>query len=294
MEGMKDNIRIATVCMRSEGKEANLKKMEKYISSSDADLILFPEMCLTGYDMYIDETVSYEEKLQMAEGLDGPSCRRLEALAKEKGIYIVFGMAERKEDILFNSAAAIGPDGIIGAYRKIHPFGPENNWCKKGEKPFIFDTPWGPVGIGICYDTYQFPELMRYYVYKGCRLYLNPTALLEEVDKEGSRQAFLDYYKPLLDYGVLCNTIYIASSNLTGKDRLNTFGGGSVVIGPKRSEFFETQIKTYAGDYDNMKEGIFTADIDLSLATRRLCIPRRQTGEPDFRPQTYIKFYEEE
>lgn len=51
----------------------------------------------------------------------------------------------------------------------------------------MFETPWGPVGIEICYDSYQFPELMRYYVSKGMRLYLNPTAEFEQVELAGSR-----------------------------------------------------------------------------------------------------------
>ena len=47
----------------------------------------------------------------------------------------------------------------IDSYQKMHPFETESVWCEKGETPFMFDTPWGPVGISICFDTYQFPEL---------------------------------------------------------------------------------------------------------------------------------------
>lgn len=293
---MKDIINVGTVNFFPRSKKENLAEMERYIrlaAERNVDLLLFPEMCLTGYDMYIDESVSQSDKVMCAETLSGPSVKRIEALSKQYGMYIVFGMPQQDGFILYNSAVVTGPDGLIDSYRKIHPFGPELNWCEKGDTPFSFDTPWGKIGIGICYDTYQFPEIMRYHVYNGCRLYLNPTALLEEKDKEGSREAFLAYYRPLLEYGVLCNTIYIASANLTGKDRINTFGGGSVIIGPKPTEFFETQVKTYAGDYDNVYEGLFQAEIDLSLAARRLCIPRRQSGTPDFRPEIYRKMYEE-
>lgn len=294
---MKDIIKVAAVNFFPETKDINLSKMESFIkraSEKNIDLLLFPEMCLTGYDMYIDETISRTEKILMAETLSGPSVKRIESLSIKYGMFIIFGMPEQDGFLLFNSAVVTGPEGIIGSYRKIHPFGPELTWCEKGDTPFMFDTPWGRIGIGICYDTYQFPEIMRYCTYKGCRLYLNPTALPEETDKEGSRAAFLDYYRPMLEYGTLCNTIFIASSNLTGRDRFSTFGGGSVIIGPRPSEFYETQVMTYGGDFDCIYEGIYDAELDLSAASRRLCIPRRQSGTPDFRPDIYRRMYEEE
>lgn len=110
-------------------------------------------------------------------------------ISKKYGNYIVFGAAEYAEekDCLYNSAFVTGPEGVIGTYRKIHPYDAENMWCEKGSEPFMFETPWGPVGIGICYDSYQFPELMRYYVSKGMRLHLNPTAEFEQVELAGSR-----------------------------------------------------------------------------------------------------------
>lgn len=294
---MKDKLRIAVVNMTPGSKKANLLKMESLIQDAylnQVEMLLFPEMCLTGYDMYISPDVSQDKKIEMAETLDGPSVKRIEKLAEKYNMYIIFGMPEQEGFLLFNSAVVIGPNGIIGSYRKIHPFGPELDWCEKGDKPFIFDTPWGKVGLGICYDTYQFPELLRYYTYKGCRLYLNPTALLEETSKEGSRDAFLKYYTTALEYAVMCNTVYVASSNLTGCDITNTFGGASVIIGPAETPFYETYPKTYVGNYNSQEEGLFYGSIDLSLATRRLCIPRRQSGTPDFRPDLYAGFYKED
>ena len=197
---------------------------------------------------------------------------------------------EENAEIVYNSAVSIGPEGVIGSYQKIHPFDSENNYFAKGETPFLFETPWGPISVGICYDTYQFPELMRYYVSKGSRLYLNPTAVIEEIPKEGSRQAFINYYAPTLEYGVLCNTLFIASANLTGFDDTNYFGGGSAVIGPKITPFFETDVTYYAGDKNNVQEGVYIATIDLTLAKRRLMDDTGAAGEPDYRPDLYRKF----
>lgn len=131
---------------------------------------------------------------------------------------------------------------------------------------------------------------MRHYVAQGSRLYLNPTAVVEEIPKEGSRQAFIDYYAPTLEYGVLCNTIFIASSNLTGFDDVNYFGGGSAVIGPKLTPFFETNVHYYGGSKDNVQEEVIITTIDLSLARRRLMDCSGAAGEPDYRPEIYKKF----
>lgn len=298
MNNYKDVMNVAVVNFKVAAgqKENNLRRINEFsiaAAKRGADLVLFPELSLTGYDFFIDDNITLEEKRNMAETIYGPSCTYIAETAKKYGIYIVFGLAEKvenNEEIVYNSAVAIGPDGVIGSYRKMHPFDSENKFFAKGDEPFMFDTEWGPISIGICYDTYQFPELMRHYVAKGSRLYLNPTAVVEEISKNESRQAFIDYYAPTLEYGVLCNTIFIASSNLTGFDDVNYFGGGSAIIGPKITPFFETNLHYYAGNKDNVQEEVILTTIDLSLARRRLMDTSGAAGEPDYRPEIYKKF----
>ena len=298
MDYLRDVMNAAVVNFKPDAgnKKNNLKRIVEFSIAAarrGADLVVFPELCLTGYDYFVSEKIEMSEKFAMAETLQGTCCTSIAEVAKKYGTYIVFGMAEKLEENatrIYNSAIAAGPEGIIGSYRKIHPFDSENNYFVKGDTPFLFDTPWGPISIGICYDTYQFPELMRYYVSKGSRLYLNPTAVIEEIPKEGSRQAFLNYYGPTLEYGVLCNTIFIVSANLTGYDDTSYFGGGSAVIGPKITPFYETDVAYYAGDKNNVQEGLYLATIDLSLAKRRLMDDTGAAAEPDYRPELYKKF----
>ena len=301
MEKIKDIINIAIMNFKvwTGNKEVNLAHIEQYsiaAAKRGADMILFPELCLMGYDYFVNECISQEEKIAATETVNGPSVKRIEKIAKEYGIYIIFGMSEKlkEEDTdIYNAAVVLGPEGLIGSYQKIHPFGTENLWCKKGENPFLFDTPWGPIGLGICYDSYQFPELVRYYVYKGARLYLNPTAVIEEIPNEGSREAFVRCYTPHLEYSVLASSIYIASSNLTGYDDTSFFGGGSMIIGPKTNAFGEVDVVRYCGDDRDYQVKMFIATIDLSLAVRHQCINNPYSGTPDFRPEIYKKFYED-
>ncbi len=296
---MKDIMTVAVVNFKVDpcNKEGNLSRICGYAEAAarrGADLILLPEMCLYGYDYYVDTTVTTEEKIRTAEMKDGPSARAVAEIAKKYGIYVVFGMAEKKEDtpdsVLFNSAIAISPDGSIESYHKMHTFDSEGSLFTKGEEPFMLDTPWGPIGISICYDTYQFPELQRHYCAKGCRLILNPTAYYEEISFEGSRDAFHRTFGATLEYGVLCNTIYIATANLTGKDLNGYFGGGSSIMGPKVTPFYETMLHYYAGGKENAQAELLMATIDLSLADRTLFVENEFTGEPDYRPEIYKKF----
>lgn len=294
---MENMLTLSVVNFRatSGDKEGNLQAMLAAIEAAHvngASLVLLPELCLQGYDLFVDPNVTQAQRVRQCEPLDGPSVQAIAARAKALSMYAVFGMGELSGDVLYNTAVAVTPQGDVHAYRKIHPFAAENLAFAKGDAPLLLDTPWGPVGIGICYDTYQFPELMRYYAHHGARLYLNPTAVAQETEKPGSRQAFLRYYLPTLEYGVLCNTIYIASANLVGMDRINHFGGASLILGPCATDFAETDVAHYAGSPDTTQPGIFTATVDLSLATRRLFTPNPHTGTPDFRPEIYRTFYE--
>ena len=295
MKYPEDIMTVAVVNLRIEtgNKEQNISHIKGFLRAAakrGADLVLFPENCLMGNDYYVNDEVSRQEKLESAEYEGSSFYQEVASLTKKYEIYAVIGNAYREDEALYNVASVFGPEGYIGIYKKIHPFANENTWCVKGDKPFFFDTAFGPIGVGICYDTYQFPELMRYYASKGCRLYLNPTAMYEEIDKSNSRQSFLHYYAPTLEYGVLCNTIFVASANIVGYDGKSYMGGGSCIIGPKTSPFYETDLHYYAGNPDNDQEGMEMATIDLSLAKRILFVDNPDAGEPDYRPQLYKTF----
>lgn len=276
-------------------KQKNTEKIIDYsiaASEKGANIVLFPEMCLTGYDIFIDENISSKEKRDLGEVINGKYVNAILKTSKNINSYIVFGMPEIFDDNLYNTAIVAGPEGLVGAYRKIHPYDKENCWCKKGDSPFYFQSPWGPIAIGICYDTYQFPELMRYYAYKGCRLYLNPTALAEEIQINDSKKSFIKSYTTMIEYGVLANSIFIASSNLAGYDGRIYFGGGSMIMGPKITPFKENDSKIYCGDDKDGNERLHVGTIDLSLSTLNIFRENSYTHEPDFRPDIYIKLYE--
>ncbi len=236
-------------------KKANLEKMKENIIiavNKGAQLIIFPELSLTGYD--IDPLKEMHKK--NAEKIPGFSTEVISEYSIKYGVYVVYGLPERdgkNPNLYYNSAGVVGPNGVIGSYRKMFPFKSELAWSSKGQRPFFFDTPWGIIGLGICYDTYMFPELARYYAALGARLYINITALTPIED-------WKSYYLNQLRARAIENMMFIASANLTGKDLKTDFPGRSVVIGPgERSHI----IKYYAGPADKDDEEIIIAKINL-------------------------------
>ncbi len=292
-------------------KEANLRRILGYIEAaakSGVDLIVFPEMSLQGY---ADDALHplQGEKMQVteAECVPGPAANAIAALTKRYGMYAVWGMAEcdpHNPSVAYNAAAVCGPEGVIGTYRKIHLAGVEGKWATPGEQPFMFDTPWGKVGVGICYDNYHFPELARFYAASGCRVLLNPTAVCALTP-----ESWENGYKLFLKYTVSTSGVFMLSSNIVGKEVLGLdhggsadvehtvsaarFAGGSVILGPgvNKQEIHQTHV--YAGGWDMDENGLFSAVIDLSLAERRLYQKNPLTQRADYRPDLYQQWMEQ-
>ena len=110
---------------------------------------------------------SAEEALPFAEEIPGPSTEALERECRRLGMHVVCGMLERDGDALHNSAVLIGPDGLIGTYRKTHlPFLGVDRFVVRGDELAVYDTPLGRIGLEICYDL-RFPEVTRTLALKG-------------------------------------------------------------------------------------------------------------------------------
>ena len=227
-----DIITVSTVTLKPMWgqKEKNLNRIMGYMKAAakkGSDLVVFPEMALTAYDDEPEKPLAEKMQYKLAETVPGPSTDVIAELAKKLGLYVVMGMPIKdatKPDTIYNGLAIFTPEGLAGDYHKMHLPAPEPNWATRGDAPFILDTPWGPVGCAICYDNYCFPELMDYYVAKGCRLCINSTALAHCHGKCLGDKT--------LQAQVIREGVFIASANLGGLDKDNYFWGGSSIIGP--------------------------------------------------------------
>lgn len=154
--------------------EQNIEKAEALISSKKADLYVLPELFNTGYNISCQEEID-----QMVEPAGkGLTYARLAKLAHEQNCYLAYGYGEKEGDKLYNSASLIGPDGLIGNYRKTHLFGREKLFFQPGNTGFsVYQTSLGRIGLMICFDWY-FPEAARSLALKGAQIIAHPSNLV--------------------------------------------------------------------------------------------------------------------
>ncbi len=219
-------------------KAANLAKMKAFTTDAAKqgnDIIVFPELALSGYECSADmhgEKKSCRMHRDSAETIPGPATEEMAALAKELDVYIIFGMPEQDKnnaDRRYIASVVIAPEGILGSYRKLHlapwPRFTESLCFSAGDEVPVWKTRYGILGVLICYDFYFFPELARIMALKEATLLINTTASAAGpgkpyylVQQTGSRATE--------------NLVYAASANLVGKERTKTYYGHSVIAGP--------------------------------------------------------------
>ncbi len=159
-------------------REGNIALAERHVAAAaarGAELVVLPEGFLEGY-VVNEPDMTAERFLALAEPLDGPYVARFRALARRHRVWLLAPFAEREGDAVYNTALLLAADGAVaGRYRKTHvQSGGDWRYYAPGETLPVFATPWGPVGVMICYDR-QFPEVPRALVAQGARLILNPS-----------------------------------------------------------------------------------------------------------------------
>lgn len=150
-------------------KADNLARVLDLIKAADTELLVFPEMWPCGY-------ACFDRYAADAEPLEGPLVQSLCAAARRKGCWLLPGsFPEKRDGRLYNTTMLINPAGEIkGVYRKIHVFGyqsQEKELVSAGSTPIIVATPFGKVGLAICYDL-RFPELFRYYAKNDVTMFI--------------------------------------------------------------------------------------------------------------------------
>ncbi|MCC6419193.1 MAG: carbon-nitrogen hydrolase family protein [Gemmataceae bacterium] len=212
----------AQMAPRLRDKAANLDKIERWTrraAANGARLIVFPECALSGYCYE-----SLAEALEDAEPIPGPASTSVARLAAETGLYVVFGMVERAGDRIFNTAALIGPEGLVGIYRKTHlPWEAVDRFVTPGDLPFpVYDTAIGRIGMLICYDL-RLPEPARIEALAGADIIVHPTNL-----PEGGRPQ-PDFMYPARASE---NHVWVVSADRVGEERGVLFIGRSAIVDP--------------------------------------------------------------
>jgi predicted amidohydrolase len=269
---LKDKFRLALcqISSKREKKEANLQKIEELTvkaKEQNAELAIFPEMSLTGY-------VLHDQVYNCAELIPGPSTQKVAEIAQKKGMHIIFGMpelSEKTQATLYNTCVFIGPNGLIGKYRKMylptHSVFEEKRYFRPGYEPAAFQTQLGKIGLTICYDVF-FPEVFRLPRLMGAQLIVCISA---------SPAIRRSYFEVLTTARAIENTCYLAYVNLAGMQDGLQFWGGSRLVSPTGDVLAKAK-------YD--LEDLVLCDLDFEdLRTAETFIPTLR----DLRPELYEK-----
>lgn len=128
-----------------------LEPLVKECSALASELVVFPELCCTGYAF-----MSKEEAFEAAEPADGPTFQKMRKVAQYLSAYTAWGYLEHDPvtDMLHNSATLVTPDGIpISAVRKINLWGPDFLWATPGPASApVVRTDIGLISLAICRD----------------------------------------------------------------------------------------------------------------------------------------------
>jgi predicted amidohydrolase len=249
----------------AKDKAATLAKMaDRIVEAAErgCDLVVFPELALNTWSECPDCARHHRPcawHLDQAELADGPSFDAILALAGEHGIHVIYGFEERDadhSDIVYNSANVVAPAGLVGTYRKLHLGIPlETDRFTPGDALPVFDTDLGPIGISICYDFYNNPELCRVLALKGARLLVNPTG-----------RSDLPRAREHLEQATLVraheNLVFAVSANRVGASHGPAWAGGSVIAATRFPGFPETVAR--AGTH----EELISAELDFAEMAR--------------------------
>ena len=111
-------VQMNPILMDKEGNLSLIIQQLQLAASEQARLVVFPECALTGYCFD-----SLEEALPYVETIPGPSTHHLIEACQKLNVHLVLGMLEKDDEQCYNAAVLLGPQGLIGKYRKIHlPF----------------------------------------------------------------------------------------------------------------------------------------------------------------------------
>ncbi|HZV73374.1 MAG TPA: nitrilase-related carbon-nitrogen hydrolase [Conexibacter sp.] len=195
---------------------ANVAKVRETVGAHcGADLVVFPELFLSGYLL---DAIG-----ELASDLDGAELAAVRGAAAAAGSAVVLGVAERWDGAVANSAVLVAADGAIaGVYRKTHLFGAERDAFVAGDRLEPIELGGCRLGPMICFDV-EFPEVAR-------------TLLLDDADAlvtiAANMAPFADDHELAARARALESGLPHVYVNRSGADAGLRFVGGSVVVAP--------------------------------------------------------------
>lgn len=197
---------------------ATATRMTEEARRRGSDLILFPELWSTAYDL--------THASRYASPLTGGIFADLSALARRTGIFLLGStLSLTGENKFGNTLTVFAPDGrLLADYSKIHLFRlmDEHLHLSAGGKPVTVNLPFGRAGLAICYDL-RFPELFRGYALAGAEMVFLPSEW---------PHPRLGHWQTLVSARAIENQMFVFACNRVGRDPSNEFFGHSMAVDP--------------------------------------------------------------
>jgi 5-aminopentanamidase len=248
-----------------ESNIASITSLFEEAVTEGARLTVFPECATSGYGFS-----DLQSAQAVAETVPGPTTQSLTALCRRHqqkggGPYVVVGLLERLQDseVVYNSAVLVGPEGLVGVYRKAHlPLLGVDRFTTPGDTGFpVWETELGRIGMAICYDL-RFPETLRALALAGADIVALPTNW-----PDGSQNApqFMTRTRALE------NRLFVLACNRCGNESGFWFFGHSQIVNPRGRVLAEAEAE----------QAIHYAEIDPDEAREKRIILRPGEFELD-------------
>jgi predicted amidohydrolase len=208
---------LAQLAPQVRDVSANLSRVQTVVDASeDTDLVMFPELFLSGYELGDAQAVCID--------VDGPEVGVLREAARDNDTAIVVGAAERVANGVANSALCISRRGeLAGVYRKTHLFGAEAGSYVPGDELLTVELDGRTLGVMICFDV-EFPEVARTLALRGADLLVTISA---------NPEAFRRDHEIFVPARALENGVPHLYVNRVGRQEGISFGGTSMAIDPE-------------------------------------------------------------
>jgi N-carbamoylputrescine amidase len=224
-------VAAASVRNRLGEADAGIDDMRRWVhlaASRGAELILFPELNVTGHTRA--PIVG-----RIAETVPGPSTDKIVKLAAEVQMAISFGLIERERENLYCTHVLVNGSGIIGRQRKIHVPAQEQPFWSAGHSIDVFDIGKAKIGITVCRDSF-FDEMTRTLYFKGAEILLMPFGYYNVPRSQYLRETIhgMSIVKTCWTngfYAVVCNSAEGREPN-EWEPRGRKFPGWAGIIGP--------------------------------------------------------------
>lgn len=223
-------VMLGQIQVESLAPQKNLERIAEACDTAAreaADLLVLPELVDLGQVPAFDAT--FAARYQTAtEPLTGSFVSTVADLAREHGLHVVMGVAERHPDIpqtIFNTATVIGPDGqVLGAQRKLHLPGHERHYFGVGDEVCVIPTDLGVLTAQICYDLY-FPEVARVAGLHGAEVLIG-------IANIPGRPEWPDRLAALASVRAYENMQHVTIVNRVGGEHGVDYGGESLAAAP--------------------------------------------------------------